>query len=541
MAEKYLDSEGLSYVIEKTKELLNTKTDKEDGKFLFSGSYNDLTDKPAIPEAYDDTEILDRISEVETSIEIEKTERQTEIAVERARIDTFTALEEGSTTGDAELADIRVGADGKTYTNAGEAVRVQVSDLKSDLDILSKEINGVKSFIAEELINGNDEYTEEEFTPIVGNERVSCGYNELSFYVSDPQLSGLYVGMLSDRDYMSFDTNALYLLAFARPDWEQNGVGLIFSTNTALLYQVSFNSDTLREHEIQLNKGDKSQIRVYEKNGLLIVNAGGVENEIDVTQIPFSPLAPELGNWTVDDIKFGIVFTNEETINAPKVVDYVQGNTLLQNTVYYALGDSLTAGSYSNQDGTAVAVSDAPWGYPQLIADAIGCEVHNLGIPGGSSSEIYVNELPNVGTDATLITLMTGTNDYSIGSELGTFEDTEWETHMGRVYQIVSELIQKCPTARVVLLTPPTSAGDLTRDDIATNYRRGTPSTAGWTYDDLAEEYEKFCKKYGIEFVNVMWNSPINTFNLWDMLPDATHPTKDTYLPLAQYIYSQLF
>lgn len=50
----------------------------------------------------------------------------TDIAVERARIDQFVTLEEGSTTGDAELQDIRVGWDGTQYPTAGDAIRSQV-------------------------------------------------------------------------------------------------------------------------------------------------------------------------------------------------------------------------------------------------------------------------------------------------------------------------------------------------------------------------------------------------------------------------------
>lgn len=57
-----------------------------------------------------------------------------EIAVERARIDNLAALADGSTTGDAELNDIRVGVDGRTHANAGEAVRKQVAELHDKVD-----------------------------------------------------------------------------------------------------------------------------------------------------------------------------------------------------------------------------------------------------------------------------------------------------------------------------------------------------------------------------------------------------------------------
>lgn len=67
------------------------------------------------------------------AIEVEKSERKQEIAVERERINQFTSLTEGSTTGDAELQDIRIGAGGEVYASAGEAVRGQAMKLDSTL------------------------------------------------------------------------------------------------------------------------------------------------------------------------------------------------------------------------------------------------------------------------------------------------------------------------------------------------------------------------------------------------------------------------
>lgn len=61
--------------------------------------------------------------------------------VERKRIDAFTSLSEGSTTGDAELIDARIGYDGVVYESAGDSVRKQTLKLNKNLKTLAE--NGV--------------------------------------------------------------------------------------------------------------------------------------------------------------------------------------------------------------------------------------------------------------------------------------------------------------------------------------------------------------------------------------------------------------
>lgn len=152
---------------------------------------------------------------------------QTEQTVLTNRMNTFTQLPSGSTSGDAELHDIRVGANGVTYNAAGDAVRGQYSQLKEDLDNLNdayikKTINifNTKSYVGA-IVNGDfsenfSDWQTTEYIEIEGNTqyllsvdgeplKASTGayYDKDKKYISPPSIN--------DSGATTTPTNAKYI------------------------------------------------------------------------------------------------------------------------------------------------------------------------------------------------------------------------------------------------------------------------------------------------------------------------------------------
>lgn len=98
--------------------------------------------------SYTGSEINNKLGKIDGLVEAEQ-RLASEIATERARINSLSALGEGSTTGDAELQDIRVGANGIQYASAGEAVRKQFDNINEIVNEHEHQISGKKisSFI----------------------------------------------------------------------------------------------------------------------------------------------------------------------------------------------------------------------------------------------------------------------------------------------------------------------------------------------------------------------------------------------------------
>lgn len=95
------------------------------------------------------------ISRQDIYIDNQLSAQSTKINTLEGRMDTFTNLPDGSTSGDAELADIRVGGNGVTYATAGDAVRAQFNSVRNDLDLFQ---NGKYSYFKGAYQNGSISY-----------------------------------------------------------------------------------------------------------------------------------------------------------------------------------------------------------------------------------------------------------------------------------------------------------------------------------------------------------------------------------------------
>lgn len=186
-------------------------------KFTTKANTSDLANKA---DSSTVTSLTGRVSDCEN-----------DIATQTARIDNIASLSEGSTTGDAELQDIRIKADGVTANTAGDAVREQIRSVINDIGqiTLKKPLNGwsessndfynLASSRAEIGVDSQNEWNYikipatvgEKFIvsgDTVGNEARAWGFVDSALYVLAKEENA---GNISDKEIVA-PANSAYLI-----------------------------------------------------------------------------------------------------------------------------------------------------------------------------------------------------------------------------------------------------------------------------------------------------------------------------------------
>lgn len=122
------------------------------------------------------------------------------------------------------------------------------------------------------------------------------------------------------------------------------------------------------------------------------------------------------------------------------------------------LGDSITEG---------VGASEYAHCYVEQFAAATGAVCRNYGISGTRIAKrrvpyeipefdrYYASRVPEMDPDADVVVVFGGTNDYGHGdAPLGEMNDRTVWTYYGALHVLFTALIEKYPTAQIVVLTP---------------------------------------------------------------------------------------
>ena len=251
-----------------------------------------------------------------TDLDKRSTKNTSDIDVERKRIDNIAKLPEGSTAGDAELADIRVAADGTVYDTAGESVRGQINQidqkyeketgsLKEDLDdlteptknkftrdiivsengfefknnIISNNITDTKSYTAIKLYGKKDNVNVETYAT---NKELTIGNNVFYFNVKQDIDTLVFLHSGSARDlHFAFDVskfikrgyNSFSFTAESVNPSVENGVRLTkvqFENGGQTSYEYPYvsNDSVARREILEINK-QILEINKHFENNLL--------------------------------------------------------------------------------------------------------------------------------------------------------------------------------------------------------------------------------------------------------------------------------
>ena len=186
------------------------------------------------------------------------------MAKQDARISNLAKLKDGSTTGDAELQDIRVGANGIVYNNAGEAVREQFNSVQESLNDNIVNSGIVKKVFSVESGKNHSSLNDQIYLPILSNTK----YNV--YYISDAELiTNLFVRYTdgTEKNYGEGDYLQAHTTKIETKDI--TSIGIYVDNKDNYSGQVTF--------VVEIEEAQNKKIVTIEKN---VANYTGLASDI---------------------------------------------------------------------------------------------------------------------------------------------------------------------------------------------------------------------------------------------------------------------
>ena len=315
---------------------------------------------------------INSIQTQQTNLANQQTNLENEQMTLSNRMNTFTSLSEGSTTGDAELKDIRVGANGITYNNAGDAVRGQYSQLKEDL---SHAINIYENLVTPIFGNTFTHHASPaEITTISDVVNVKSGKTYLCYALIDVSniegyssgnvaidfIHGIDMGVCDDKiagsGGYSFQNGKIELYGWKTANTDGTVKACIVSLNTATNYTFDFTVEKCYLIETSDNIIKTIEDMPYSEK---IV----VPKEIKDGSVTWEKLSEDVKKRISDDTITNIIDCWGDSLTAGAGSTNYSYPKKLQELI----GDSFTVNNYGQGSEVAEAIAFRQGGLNALI------------------------------------------------------------------------------------------------------------------------------------------------------------------------------
>jgi lysophospholipase L1-like esterase len=426
--------------VKKIHALVEQCVQKEEGKKLSSNDYTTAEkEKLSALENYDDTEI------------------KSNIQTQKTRIDNLSTLQEGSTTGDAELIDARIDADGNTYSNVGNNIRNNQKKIKDEIKSISY-TNLNKDSITNNLLEDTS-FTEGYFIHSNGTIQTNKYY--------------------SYSDYIDVsDFNVCAFMSLANDTTFNQNCGAFFTDTKEYISGIKILSaemSNINEREIEIPENCKYivfNVTNSMKDKCYLKGIGG-KKELNWLKV------------TESNLNDGLALKFKKPWEGKKV------------TIY---GDSLTQINDWKGNTTSWASYLSEYcGFSEVVNKGIGGSTIVPGTIPNKTNDFYTRITTQNDSNTDLFIIFGGMNDYLFNSTLGDSNEVAGNTTLCNTVKSICEHIQtKYPKAQILFILPP----------------YGTPeSTTKNSIKTINTLIEDSIEIYGVSVLNLYKDGDINVKN----------------------------